>query len=87
MTKSVNRLEPERLSPVVRPVYGTRLTRRTLLGGAAASGVLAGLGGSLAYSPRAAVARQDGAIAIFGLSIARSLLLIIIEEFIGPVTG
>ena len=26
-------------------------------------------------------------IAIFGLSIARSLLLIIIEEFIGPVTG
>ena len=26
-------------------------------------------------------------IAIFGLSIARSLLLIIIEEFIGPITG
>ena len=26
-------------------------------------------------------------IAIFGLSIARSLLLIVIEEFIGPVTG
>ena len=26
-------------------------------------------------------------IAIFGLSIARSLLLIIIDEFIGPVTG
>ena len=26
-------------------------------------------------------------IAIFGLSIARSLLLIVIQEFIGPVTG
>ena len=26
-------------------------------------------------------------IAIFGLSIARSLLLIVIDEFIGPVTG
>ncbi len=49
------------------PDFGShaRLTRRGLVGGAAASGVLAGLGGSLALPASPAQARQEGAIAIF----------------------
>src|SRR5688572_1729783 len=65
MIKSRNRSDEERLSAIARPDQRHRLTRRGLLVGAAASGVLAGLGGSLAYSPQAAVALQDGAIGIF----------------------
>jgi peptide/nickel transport system substrate-binding protein len=65
MITSLNRFDKERPSPTDRPDQGQRLTRRGLLGGAAASGVLVGLGGSLAYSPQAAVARQDGAVAIY----------------------
>jgi peptide/nickel transport system substrate-binding protein len=49
------------------PDFGTnaRLTRRRLIGGAAASGVLAGLGGSLSLPVAPALARQEGAVAIF----------------------
>jgi hypothetical protein len=65
MIKSLNRSGKERPSPTVRPDQGHRLTRRGLLGGAAASGVLVGLGGSLTYSAAAAAARQDGAIGIY----------------------
>ena len=65
MIKSRNHSDEERLAPTVRPDQRHRLTRRGLLGGAAASGVLAGLGGSLAYSAQVAVARQDGAIGIY----------------------
>lgn len=49
--------------------HQTRLTRRSLLGGAAASGVLAGLGGSLAAPAAPALARQEGAIAIFASAV------------------
>src|SRR5215207_11202892 len=65
MITSLNRFDKERPSPTDRPDQGQRLTRRGLLGGAAASGVLVGLGVSLAYSRQAAVARQDGAVAIY----------------------
>ena len=65
MIKSLNRSGKERPFPTVRPDQGHRLTRRGLLEGAAASGVLVGLGGSLTYSAPAAVARQDGAIGIY----------------------
>src|SRR5215216_4308853 len=65
MIKSLNRSGKQRLSPTVRPDQGHRLTRRGLLGGAAASGVLVGIGGSLTHSAPAAAARQDGAIGIY----------------------
>lgn len=42
-----------------------RLTRRGLLGGAAATGALAGLGGLRAFPAGSALAQQEGAIAIF----------------------
>src|SRR5215204_4942712 len=64
MTKSVNHSEKETF-PAVRRAPATRLTRRSLLGGAAASGMLAGFGGSLSYTARAAAARQEGAVAVF----------------------
>jgi hypothetical protein len=41
------------------------ITRRGLLGGAAATGVLAGLGASLALPAATARARHEGAVAIF----------------------
>jgi peptide/nickel transport system substrate-binding protein len=69
MITSRNRSDKERPSPTVRPDHGHPLTRRGLLGGAAASGVLAGLGGSFAYSPQAAVARQDGVVAIYASAV------------------
>ena len=53
------------------PDFGTnaRLTRRGLLGGGAASGVLAGLGGSLVVPAAPARARQEGAVAIFASAV------------------
>jgi peptide/nickel transport system substrate-binding protein len=42
-----------------------RLSRRSLVGGAVAGGVLAGLGGTFSATSRVAVARQEDAIAIF----------------------
>ncbi len=42
----------------------SRLTRRGLLGGAAASGALAGLGGSLVVPAASTLARQEGAVGI-----------------------
>jgi peptide/nickel transport system substrate-binding protein len=65
MAKPVNHSSQRQPVPAVRCAPATRLTRRSLLGGAAASGVLAGLGGSLTNAAPAAVARQEGAVAVF----------------------
>src|SRR5207253_2114731 len=48
-----------------RTTSGTRLSRRDLLGGVAAGGVLAGIGGSFALPAGLASAQETGGVAIF----------------------
>jgi peptide/nickel transport system substrate-binding protein len=57
--------DDDRSTPTITPHRRACLTRRGLLGAAAATSVLASLGGSLALPAATARARQEGAVAIF----------------------